>query len=99
MENHDKYFTSSLALDKHPVMLEKLKLRQQYYMTLEYFVKQFKITEYSTLRLKQYQEVLLGSSGKQGLLKSVSKSKIRSIITSCFCLQYKKYHHHICKAG
>lgn len=94
MENHDQYFTASLALNKHPIMMEKLKLRQRYYITLEYFVKQFKITEYSVLRLKQYQEALLGSSGKVGLLKGISGLEIRSIVTSCFCLQHKKYHYH-----
>ena len=52
-------FTVSVDLTHHPMSNVKAKSKNQYYLALEYFVKEKATDEYSISRLEQYREKFL----------------------------------------
>lgn len=95
MMNTNLYFTSSLVLDNHPVKFTKKKRKLQYYIVLEYFIKQFEITEYTDFRLKQYKNILIGNIKKPNLTKSKLDDLISSLLNGHLKPFGKKYRYWI----
>lgn len=95
MMNTNLYFTSSLVLDNHPMKFAKRKRKLQYYIVLEYFIKQFEITEYTDFRLKQYKNILIGNIKKPNLTKSKLDNLISSLLNGHLKPFGKKYRYWI----
>ncbi|WP_195514085.1 dynamin family protein [Turicibacter sanguinis] len=84
-------FTSSLILDNHPMKCVNPKLKIQYYMVLEYFVKQFEDNEYTDFRLNQYKDILLENNLKPDLTNTSIDNVIRSMVNCTLKPWKKKY--------
>ena len=84
-------FTSSLILDNHPIKCVNPKLKVQYYMVLEYFIKQFEDNEYTNFRLNQYRDILLEDNQKSDLTNISMDNLIRSMLNCTLKPWKKKY--------
>ncbi|MCI9188432.1 MAG: hypothetical protein HFH84_02170 [Lachnospiraceae bacterium] len=85
-------FISAVSLDRHPMRLVGNKEREHYYIVLEYFVKQFEMTEYITSRLGQYQDMLLGKREKPVVADNEIDSFIRAIVNGRYQAVHKNNH-------
>ncbi|WP_300260062.1 dynamin family protein [Clostridium sp.] len=95
MMNTNVYFTSSLVLDNHPMKFASRKRKLQYYIVLEYFIKQFEMTEYTDFRLRQYQDFLIENTKKPNFTKSKLDSLISSLLNSNLKPLGRKYRYWI----
>lgn len=91
MKRPNVHFTSSLILDNHPMKCVKPKLKIQYYMVLEYFVKQVEDSEYTNCRLNQYRDILLEDRQKLDLTNISIENLIRSMLNCTLKPWKKKY--------
>lgn len=74
------WFTTSIDLSNHPMRNVKTKLKKQYYLTLEYFIKKQLDNKYTAASLMQYKEKLLSEieiTGKEVEIKDIVKNIIR----------------------
>lgn len=95
MKRPNVHFTSSLILDNHPMKCVKPKLKIQYYIILEYFVKQVEDSEYTNCRLNQYRDILLEDRQKLDLTNISIENLIRSMVNSTLKPWKKKYRYWI----
>lgn len=95
MEKPNVSFTSSLILDSHPMKCVNSKLKIQYYIILEYFVKQVEDSEYTTFRLNQYRDILLADIQQSNLTNRCIRNVINSMINCTFKPWKKKYRYWI----
>lgn len=95
MMNTNLYFTSSLVLDNHPMKFAKRKRKLQYYIVLEYFIKQFEMTEYTDFRLKQYKDTLIKKIKNPNLIKSKLDELVSSLLNGRLKPFGKKYRYWI----
>ena len=91
MKRPNVHFTSSLILDNHPMKCVKPKLKIQYYIILEYFVKQVEDSEYTNCRLNQYRDILLEDRQKLDLTNISIENLIRSMLNCTLKPWKKKY--------
>lgn len=89
MKRPNLQFTSSLILDNHPMKCVNPKLKIQYYIILEYFVKQVGDSEYTDFRLNQYRDILVEDSQKLDLT-SISIDKLIRSMLNCTLKPWKK---------
>lgn len=88
------WFTTSIDLSNHPMRNVKTKLKKQYYLTLEYFIKKQLDNKYTASRLVQYREKFLSGTeitGKEVEIKDI----VQSIINSKFQPWRNKYRYWI----
>lgn len=95
MKRPNLQFTSSLILDNHPMKCVKPKLKIQYYIILEYFVKQVEDSEYTTFRLNQYRDILLEDTRKPDLTNISIDNLIHSMVNCTLKPWKKKYRYWI----
>ncbi len=70
-------FISSLTLRNHPMKNVKPKIRNQYYYTLEFFLKKVGISEPEIYRLEQYKKMLLrGEQCKKDTIEVLTEAII-----------------------
>lgn len=82
-------FIVALSLDGHPLRLARDKIKKYYYIVLEYFVKKFGTTEYSILKLSQYQNMLLGKKKKVVVTDLEIDAVIRIVINARYQAKQK----------
>ncbi len=86
-----KHFIAAQAVDIHPVLKSRHKLRANYYYTLEHFVTQCSNdNKFVKGRLKRYYEYLAGESSGTAQSKSLD-SIIYSIVNNMFKPWRRKY--------
>ncbi len=83
----NQYFASAVRLDMHPMKNSKKKIKEQYFGTLTYFLKQIEVTEHIRNRLIQYREFF--GVGNEDAKKE--KSYVNNIIVCRFSPWRNKY--------
>jgi hypothetical protein len=76
-------FIKALILETHPLQKAKSKLKMQYYIGLEYLIEQCEEkNEYTSARLAQYHDFLVGNATKPKLTDKAREDTIRSVVNS-----------------
>lgn len=91
MSDTTPQFTSSIILDEHPFKDIKFKVRQQYYITLEYFLKNCENNDFSRERLRQYHDFLIGNEETLEIPQDIAKGIVRSMVNNRYKPWRKKY--------
>lgn len=92
MEINYQNFIEALILDTHPMRRTKSKLKMQYYIGLEHLLRKCEENnEYTSARLKQYRNVLVGNTDVPKLTEKECKDVIYSLVNSRIRPWRKKY--------
>lgn len=92
MEINYQNFIEALTLDTHPMRRTNSKLKMQYYIGLEHLLMQCEENnEYTSARLKQYRNVLVGNTDVPKLTEKECKDLIYSLVNSRIRPWRKKY--------